>query len=377
MDSSEKNRARMLCVFTKILGGKTFSHALESVLGNLKTLKCKVISYESSDYAKYPTPWLLNFSSTIESAWRIHNKVKDGLNGWQCDSIFFSSYHLILPFWFVIRIKKAYLSLDTTPSLAIRQSSLRSSKFGQLVANLKATATVILFRQYFRYIDVFFARTQWCADSLIQEYGVNPTQVVVTYLPVEYSHLKRKDIDEEVGNKLSLLFVGNDFERKGGQFLLDMFQEYLSEKCTLTILSSTSSECYNLPEGVTWVSGCSKNSEPSIFDYYFRADLFVFPTWNEQLGLVLCEAISTGLPVIARDVGGIRELVVDGSNGYLQSFNSSMQEWAMKILEMEEDRHLLTRYSDNSAEIAKSLLDKEKFEQLIISKVCLEQKIST
>jgi hypothetical protein len=145
----------MLCVLTKILGGKTFSHALESVLGDLKTLKCKVISYESSDYAKYPTPWLLNFSSTIESAWRIHNKVKDELNGWQYDSIFFSSYQLILPFWFYIKNNKTYLSLDTTPSLAIRQSSLRGTKWERIVATIKAKAAVILFRQYFRHIDFF------------------------------------------------------------------------------------------------------------------------------------------------------------------------------------------------------------------------------
>jgi glycosyltransferase involved in cell wall biosynthesis len=66
-----------------------------------------------------------------------------------------------------------------------------------------------------------------------------------------------------------------------------------------------------LPESVTWVRECSNTTTLSIFDYYLQADLFVFPTWDEQLGLVLCEAISTGLPVIARDVGGISEFVFD------------------------------------------------------------------
>jgi hypothetical protein len=35
-------------------------------------------------------------------------------------------------------------------------------------------------------------------------------------------------------------------------------------------------------------------------------------------------------------------------NGYLQSFDSPMREWAMKILELEEDRQLLGEYSEKS-----------------------------
>lgn len=369
MKSSEMNTERMLCIFTKILGGKTFSEALESVFSHMTTLKSKVISYEHADYRKYPTPWPLNYSNSVESAWRIHKKVKNDLNGWEYDSIFFSSYHLMLPFLFLIKKKKTYLSLDTTPSLAIRQSALRSSNWDQLVADIKAYVSKILFRQYFRYVDVFFARTQWCADSLTQEYGIQPAQVIVTYMPVEVPKSITSITKEKPDGKLSLLFVGNDFERKGGQFLLGMFIKYLSEKCTLTILSSTTPDSYSLPEGVIWVSGCGKNTSPSIFDYYLQADLFVFPTWNEQLGLVLCEAISSRLPVIARDVGGIRELVDDAKNGYLQPFDSQMGEWAMKILQLAEDRHLLKSFSDRSQTIAQTLLAKKAFEQLIMHRI--------
>lgn len=369
MKNSTKNTERMLCVFTKILGGKTFSEALELVLSDVKTLTCKIISYEHTDYKIYPTPWPLAFSNSIESAWRIRKKVQNELKGWEYESVFFSSYHLLLPFWFVIRKKKTYLSLDTTPSLAIRQSALQSSKRLRMMADIKAHISKVLFRQYFQYIDVFFARSQWCADSLIKEYGIMPAKIVVTYMPVEVPQTTEKFLKNISVSKLSLLFVGNDFGRKGGQFLLDMFREYLSEKCTLTILSSATPSSYNLPDGVIFVNGCGKHTSPSIFDYYNESDLFVFPTWNEQLGLVLCEAISTGLPVIARDVGGIRELVDDGKNGYLQPFNAPAEEWATKILQLAEDKHLLRRFSDSSLKIAQTLLVKKTFEQLIMSKI--------
>jgi glycosyltransferase involved in cell wall biosynthesis len=46
-------------------------------------------------------------------------------------------------------------------------------------------------------------------------------------------------------------------------------------------------------------------------------DVFVQPSLSEAFSQVLIEAMGVGLPVIATDVGGAREVVDDGSNGYL------------------------------------------------------------
>jgi glycosyltransferase involved in cell wall biosynthesis len=46
-------------------------------------------------------------------------------------------------------------------------------------------------------------------------------------------------------------------------------------------------------------------------------DLFVMPSRFEGLGLVLLEAMTAGLPVIASNTDGPRELVQDGLNGFL------------------------------------------------------------
>jgi glycosyltransferase involved in cell wall biosynthesis len=50
---------------------------------------------------------------------------------------------------------------------------------------------------------------------------------------------------------------------------------------------------------------------------YASADVFVMPSTTETLGFVVLEAMSSGLPVVAANAGGVRDLVRDGSTGVL------------------------------------------------------------
>ena len=51
--------------------------------------------------------------------------------------------------------------------------------------------------------------------------------------------------------------------------------------------------------------------------YYSASDVFVFPSFYESFGLVVLEAMSCGLPVVASRVGGVVSFVRNGENGYL------------------------------------------------------------
>lgn len=64
---------------------------------------------------------------------------------------------------------------------------------------------------------------------------------------------------------------------------------------------------------------------------YQAADIFAFSTFYENLPFAVLEAMSTGLPVVTTNVGGIPEMIESGRNGFLvQPFNS--KELSARIL---------------------------------------------
>jgi glycosyltransferase involved in cell wall biosynthesis len=55
----------------------------------------------------------------------------------------------------------------------------------------------------------------------------------------------------------------------------------------------------------------------NVVDYLGAADAFVFPSRDDGLPLSLVEAMSCALPVVSTLVGGMRDFLVDGRNGYV------------------------------------------------------------
>ncbi len=62
-------------------------------------------------------------------------------------------------------------------------------------------------------------------------------------------------------------------------------------------------------------------------------DLFAFASHSETQGLVLVEAMATGMPVVALDASGSRDVVIDGENGRLLPANATEEEFAAALLE--------------------------------------------
>jgi glycosyltransferase involved in cell wall biosynthesis len=110
-----------------------------------------------------------------------------------------------------------------------------------------------------------------------------------------------------------LLFVGGDFERKGGTDLIEAMR-VLDRPVELDVVSSSAVAPTGLPVRVH--AGVAANS-PIITELFRRADVFVLPSRGDCTPLAVAEALACGLPVVATPVGGMPELVRHGENGLL------------------------------------------------------------
>ncbi|CAG7651529.1 Spore coat protein SA [Paenibacillus solanacearum] len=86
----------------------------------------------------------------------------------------------------------------------------------------------------------------------------------------------------------------------------------------------------------------------SIHRVYRLADCFVCPSQkHEAFGLVNVEAMASGLPVIASKIGGIKEIVKHGHNGYLVSKYTKSKAFAKYIVKIAKNRSLRVRLGRN------------------------------
>ncbi len=84
---------------------------------------------------------------------------------------------------------------------------------------------------------------------------------------------------------------------------------------------------------------------------YHEADVLITPSRVESFGMVLVEAMASGLPVVASSVGGISEVVADGESGFLVE-PGNVTAFAGKVSELFDDAALRARFTENGRRAA-------------------------
>ena len=88
------------------------------------------------------------------------------------------------------------------------------------------------------------------------------------------------------------------------------------------------------------------------YDLLSRAHLVLVPSIREGWGLVVTESNAMGTPVVAYDVNGLRDSVIDGKNGILDRGKTpeSLARCGLKLL---KDTEVLKRFSSNALEYSR------------------------
>lgn len=88
----------------------------------------------------------------------------------------------------------------------------------------------------------------------------------------------------------------------------------------------------------------------NVFNYLSVANLFVFPSLQEGLPVALMEAMTLGIPVIASNIRGNNDLVIDGYNGYLVN-PKDVDEYVSAMNKVIFSEGISCMFSENSFEI--------------------------
>ncbi|MEX1254763.1 MAG: glycosyltransferase family 4 protein [Dehalococcoidia bacterium] len=288
------------------------------------------------------------------AAYRARLEVGDGLRDWQPDAIFWNTQKPAMFCSQLVQKVPSVISLDVTP----KQYDDLAEEYGHAPDRPGAIASAKhwLNRRIFNQARLLLPATDWVRRSLIDDYGV-PDERIEVLAPgtdLERFHPPDSRPSKDTG-RLRILFVGGDFARKGGDTLLEWFgSSSAAERCELHIVTRepiTSSE-----RVIVHRLSHEKNRLAQLFR---EADIFVLPTRAECFGLVLTEAMASGLPVVTCPVGGIPEVVDDGISGVLVP-PGDVGSLDAVLTRLIEDRPMRLRLADNGRAIAEQRFDARK-----------------
>ncbi|MDX1934758.1 MAG: glycosyltransferase family 4 protein [Capsulimonadales bacterium] len=234
--------------------------------------------------------------------------VRQGLRQGPYDALFLNSDEAI---FFPERIRRipTLFYADATPLLIDRMAAYHHPDDGKLVGGLKYR----LFRQLVHRVRYVVAWSEWARQSFIEDYGVPPERTLLLPPGLDPATWRYFDRSGRAHRTPRVLFVGGDFERKGGDLLLDWFKRQPTGSCELDVVTRDPVDPH---PGMTVHYGMTPNS-PALMALYTEADLFILPSRGECFGIATTEAMATGLPVIQTDVGGVRDIIEEGVNGFI------------------------------------------------------------
>lgn len=160
-----------------------------------------------------------------------------------------------------------------------------------------------------------------------------------------------------MGSRFTFVYVGRLAPEKGAEQILHAFRlasENLPQG-VIHLIMAGSGPCEAAlraaaPPGVTFLGFLDRRSR--LPDLYANCDAFVFASVTETLGLVVLEAMASGLPVVATPAGGVRDHLRHGQNGlaYQEGDTGGMARAMVRLAEEWGLRDRLSRGARRTAE---------------------------
>lgn len=196
--------------------------------------------------------------------------------------------------------------------------------------------------------------SDWAAGTARKHYKVPEQKIQVVRFGANLSGRHSEEdvrhwIDFRLQRQCRLLFMGVDWERKGGPIALRTV-EILRERGIPAQLVVVGCGSPNSPfiENHGFISKSTIDGQQRLRKLFAEATLFLLPTRAEAAGIVFCEASAFGLPSLATATGGVESYVRNGFNGYCLPHEATEKDFADRIQSVLNDVELYRRLSMNA-----------------------------
>ncbi len=223
-------------------------------------------------------------------------------------------------------------------------------------------------RFYKKYKVIPVALSELILETIIDVYGLPVDYIPVVFNGIDLSNCIKK-VDYSIDDRIKLLHIGRFSEQKNHKGLIDAFKLFREEKpnSELWLIGDgplkEEIEEYAKENGL-YSSVKFLGLQSNVYGFLHEADVFTLPSIYEGIPMTLIEAMGTGLPIVATEVGGIPDMITDNESGILTRIDA--KEIADAFLRLSNDEELRKKLGQNalyrsqafsSVEMAKKYID--------------------
>ncbi len=184
-------------------------------------------------------------------------------------------------------------------------------------------------RFFFKHCHVIpVALSELIRESIVKEYRIEKEKIHVVFNGIDLSRCIPKD-DYTIKDVFKILHIGRFSTQKNHIGLLKAFQLFHDKYSDSELWLIGDGEKKNEIEQYVQDNNLENNVrflglQENVYEYLHNADVFVLPSNYEGIPMTLIEAMGTGLPIVATNVGGIPDMLTNGVDALIVKNDSSI-----------------------------------------------------
>lgn len=223
----------------------------------------------------------------------------------------------------------------------------------------------------------------WAARTATRLYGISPDKIkVINRVSNLPQTVTKENIDQVVEQRrdrpCQLLFVGVDWQRKGGKVALEIAQNLTARGIEVELHIVGCNPPVETPDYVKchgFIDTATAAGRDRMAELFQTSHFLIFPTRAEAYGIVLSEAAAFAVPALATDVGGIASVLQSDLTGQVFKLNENPKAYsdyiASYLADFEQYRSFAHRafshYQQNMSSSVASQRAQQAFQALLPS----------